>query len=499
MGLRALSVFLFVFLFAFYSIRSAATLDPDFGWHLQFGRLIGTTGKIPLTDPYSYTMPSYHFVDHEWGMDIIIAKVYDSFGMWPLTIGAALIGITTLIIIGRGTNLRWGAIVLFLVGGTLIEFVGVRPQIISWLFLAVLTSLLFQKNLWQRYRFFLPLLFLLWANLHGGFAIGIVVLGIFVFGQMAESRTFDSKDFAVFIFSFLATLCNPYGYHLWTEVLKSATDPVLRNSVQEWFPAIYSANLAFWIYAALSVFLLVRYHKRFSNTQCVLYCVLFISGMTSIRNIAIFVIVSFYPTIKGIEYLYEEAGRHQFGKERFKKGYSVFFIICLLFFLPQLGLFTYEIVVFQAGLASYPMGAVRYLRSHMPKGQIFSTYGWGGYLLWQLPEKKVFIDGRMPSWRNTLASANESTYAYGEFLHILEKKESFATTVNRYGIDTLLVTKSDLYEKPFHFFGIPVETHPLLKFLFGSPLTFSKVVSQVRHMGWKEVYHDKTSVVFEKQ
>ena len=496
---RVLLTILFVFYFAFFVFRSAIVQDPDFGWHLQFGRLVASTHTIPITDPYSYSMPSYHFVNHEWGMDILVSSIYDQFGIWPLFVGFSLFGIATLFVVCKGSDKRLLAVPVFLAGGTLFDFVGVRPQNISLLFLAILSMILYQKNIWQRYRFLLPLLFLIWANLHGGFAIGLVILGIFIFGQMLEKRQFEKKDGLVFFLSLFATLINPYGYHLWIEVAKSAGDPTLRLFIQEWYPAIYFENTAFWIYATLSVFLTIRYYRRFPFTILVLYGFLFICAMTAIRNIPVFVILSFYPTMQGTRYLFEEAGKHIYGKDRFIAGYYAFFIVCLFFFLPQLAIFTARILVLHDGQGSYPTGAVSYLRQHPPIGQIFSNYDWGGYLIWQLPGKKVFIDGRMPSWRNPNALANESSYAFGEYQSMLENNLSFAQVSKKYGIGTLLISPNDEKIERQMVFGIDVEKNSFLKGFVRLSLSFAPVVAQVKKMGWREVYHDQNSIVYEKK
>ena len=55
-------------------------IDPDFGWHLATGNLILKSG-FPKTDPFSYTMPSFLFVEHEWLVDIIFAKLYSVVGL----------------------------------------------------------------------------------------------------------------------------------------------------------------------------------------------------------------------------------------------------------------------------------------------------------------------------------------------------------------------------------------------------------------------------------
>jgi hypothetical protein len=495
---RVLFAILLVFFFIFFVFRSSVVQDPDFGWHLQFGRLVTTTRSIPLTDPYSYSMPGYHFVNHEWGMDIVLSLMYDLFGIWPLLIGFSLIGAATLNILGKGTDKKLVALPLFLAGGTLFDFVGVRPQIISLLFLAVLSLFLYQKKFWQSYRFYLPLLFLIWANLHGGFAIGLVVLGIVVTGRMLEKRRFNVQDLLVVLLSLSATLLNPYGYHLWTEVAKSAVDPALRLTIQEWYPAIYFDNTAFWIYTTLSLFLLIRYYRRSTFTNLVLYGFLFISALASIRNIPVFVILTFYQTVQGLRYLDEEAAKHLYGKDRFFKGYFAFFIVCLFFFLPQLGIFTARILVLHEGQNSYPAGAVAYLRRHLPAGQIFTSYDWGGYLIWQLPQKKVFIDGRMPSWKNPAAPVNESTYAFGEYRSVLENNLPFAQVSKKYDIDTLLIAPSDLHVEKQMVFGFDVQKSPFLKKFIRPEMSFAPVVAQVKKMGWKVVYRDQTAIVFEK-
>lgn len=493
-------VCVFLSLFAFFIFRSTITLDPDFGWHLQFGKLLLRTATVPVNDPYSYTMPSYHFVNHEWGTDVIIAVIYDNFGMLPLQVGFSLLVLGALYFLARSTRMRWVTMPLFLVGGTLFEFMGVRPQIITWFFLALIMSLWWQEKVWFRLRFIIPLLFLIWANMHGGFAIGIVVLSIFIIGTMLETRHFDKKNALVLFISFFATLCNPYGYHLWTEVTKSATDPALRWVIQEWYPAFLFTNLAFWVYTLLSVFLLIRYHRKFTITSIIVYVFLLISGLASMRNIPIFVIVSFYPTVQAIVYLYEEATVLPLGRKRFDTAAIGFSMMSLFLFIPQVGAYVYGTAILHEAQGGYPTAAVAYLRKHLPKGQVFASYDWGGYLIWQLPEKKVFIDGRMPSWRNASAPKNESTYALGDYLSIIRKDVPFAKESKKYGIDTVLVSTTELKQEPMKIFGINMDNIPFLKkFINNTTFSLAAVVSEIKQMGWKEVYNDKTAVVFEKR
>jgi hypothetical protein len=488
---------IFVLFFALYVFKGITTLDPDFGWHIRAGQYILTYG-FPYKDPFSYTMSSFLFVDHEWLTNLIWAVMLPVVGYTQFALLYALLAVAAIFLQITRMKKNWIVLPLILIGGSILDFSGVRTQVIDWLFISLLVTLLLEKTLWEKWRFFLPLLFLLWANSHGGFGIGLGVLLIVLSIKSWEEKRELKKNIFLFILCVLITLLNPFGIRLWGEFFNQLSDSQLRWTINEWNPAIYFTNLAFWFYTGLSVFLFIRYFRRFSLATIAVYSLFFLAAIASIRNIPIFVIVSFYPTVKGIEYLYEEASKYKFGKERFVKGYYVFIAVSLLFFLPQLGMFLYSVSLVPDRQASYPVGAVSYLKNHFPKGNIMTTYGWGGYLLWKLPEKKDFVDGRMPSWKNASAPKNESSNAFAEYQAILKQQEPFSTAVTEYDVHAILVPASELEEKPNRVFGMNVESNPMLKFLFGSVITFAKVVSQARHMGWHEVYHDDTAVVFEK-
>lgn len=490
-------IILFVALFGSFLFRSYAVEDPDFGWHLQTGKLILEKG-IPITDPFSYTMPSYYFVDHEWLSDVLIFKAYEWGELIPLHLFFAVTALGALLVLLLSTEKRRGGIVVFLAGGTLLEFIGIRMQVLTWFFLALLCSLLYNQDLWKKYRFAVPFLFLLWANLHGGFAIGLIVLAIMLVGRFIEERNFRWSDYLILIVSGIATCINPYGYHLWGEVVKSVTDTSLRWTIQEWYPAIYFTNIAFWIYFMVSGLLVFRYRKKFSITILFLYVFLLFSGLASMRNLPIFVIVSFYPTVKAISYLAQEAAKFQYGRDRFGKSYTIFFIMSLCLFLPQVIMFFYSVLSQGPNPSGYPHETVRYLRQHMPTGNIFASYDIGGFLIWQLPEKKVFIDGRMPSWKNESASTSESTYAFADYRSILSNKLSFAEISDKYGIDTVLFPVDQTERKTFQLLGFNVEKSAFLKRFFTNELSFSYLLPQLKVLGWREVYRDKQMIIFQK-
>lgn len=158
------------------------SLDPDFGWHLTLGKLISHQG-FPRTDPYSYTMPNFPFVDFEWLADIFIWFLYSRFGMWLLSGLSALVVVLAFLVANslvKKIDWRFKWMLWLLAAAGVFSFVGVRVQVVTWLFLAILLRIIFDNETWKEWRLVIPLLFVVWANLHGGFVVGLASLMIVV-------------------------------------------------------------------------------------------------------------------------------------------------------------------------------------------------------------------------------------------------------------------------------------------------------------------------------
>ncbi|MGD0523485.1 MAG: hypothetical protein ABSA43_02930, partial [Candidatus Microgenomates bacterium] len=86
-----------IFSFLLFSLKGFFTLDPDFGWHLKMGQLITSSG-IPATDPFSYTMANFPFVDHEWLSNIYIYFLYNHIGQLGLALIFGVMATASLVI-----------------------------------------------------------------------------------------------------------------------------------------------------------------------------------------------------------------------------------------------------------------------------------------------------------------------------------------------------------------------------------------------------------------
>ncbi len=489
----------------YYWLRGAVILDPDYGIHVRMGQVILSKG-IPATDTFSYSMPSYPAVDHEWLVDVLF--------IWLLPIMGyvGLAGVFTFISLGA-LVLQWKAVArkqrqfviipFFLSLTTLVFFFGIRPQVISWFFFSFVLFIVRDFERFRKWRWWLPAVFLVWANLHGGFPLGIGTLLVASVYWVFKNKHSIFIASTVFLLCVGATFITPYGWRNWWEIGMIMTDSSLRWTIQEWMPAIFSLIFSFWVYFAFSVFLVIRYIKRYTSLDIFLYFGFLAAAFSSVRHIPLWVIVSLPITTQGLFFLYREAAKIQYGKIRLGKALKGFFVI--ICFVMLLGVVEFlvnmpKVLVNADSNTGYPDKAVSYLRLHVPRGQVFSSYDWGGYLTWKLPEKKLFINGRMPHWRWKAHIRGESDYAFEEYGKFLNGELAFRSFTSKYGISTLLVPVEDNSKQTKLQKQIASLDNFVKKSLHMKPekeAGFSKVVKAAKKAGWVVVYKDEGVIIYQ--
>lgn len=453
--------------FLLFFIKGLIALDPDFGWHLKMGEYILRHG-IPKTDPFSYSMPSYPFVDHEYLTNIIFALVYPVTGMAGLALVFAGLAVIPLVRPARSVKL---IPLLGLAAGTLVVFAGVRPQVITWVMAWIFFTLLRRKPS-LRILFLLVFLQAVWVNLHGGFFLGLVFSGLFILTETLKERRIKPSLFLYGGAAALATLANPYGWRVWWEVWMQLSDQSLRWTVQEWLPAFALIDAAFWFYLGVVLGFFIKFRRRVPRYEQAALVLFLAAGLSSMRNIPLWIMVSF-PVLEECFLALEaaiprvpEAGRRFF---LFLRAFSIGAAIVLLF---QLGVDGFSLGQFtEAG--GYPGRAVAFIEAKHLSGNILASYDWGGYLIWKAPERRVFMDGRMPSWRRPSAPAGESSYAYRDYRTILSQGPGWEAMLRKYRISYLLL-------RP------PVSAGGL----------FAPKKPKIPFVGMKIIYRDKVSVLY---
>lgn len=484
-------ILIVLFLFFSFNVKSFSFLDPDFGWHLRLGDYIFSYG-IPKTDPFSYTMPHFPFIDHGWLTNILLAKLFPLLGVSGLSILICLLALLIIVVYTQNYPGKANLPLLLLLGGILTNFIGIRPQIFDWGFAAFIFFLFFSPKLWQKYRFFLPFLMLLWVNLHGGFAMGIFLLFLYFVSSVFFTKKAVFQDFLVLLFSLLATFINPYGPSIWIEVIRTISDTKLHQRIMEWMPSFFFFRPLLWIYFLISIVFVIKAIKKLPKQHLFFYFVLLILGLLSYRQMPFFLLYSFPLTILAISFFKKSVSTLKYAKKRLLIVYKLLFVLIIISWFVQY----YSLLPVFKRPYFYPDKAILFLKKHPFEGELFAPYEWGGYLDWQYPEKKVFIDGRMPSWRGQSSFKNEANDAFFEYEKVVFKGERpIGEIITKYNISRVLFFKSLSYKQTKQT-AYQKFQKLLPEWLRDKAIVVSALQKGLLESGMKKIYQDDVAVIY---
>lgn len=472
------------------------TWDPDFGWHIQMGKYIMSQG-IPATDPFSYTMQSFRFVDHEWLTNVALYRGYMTIGKAGLAIVFTLLAAGALIV-AVPKNLRvWALIPGLLAASILLPSTGVRPQVETWAGLAVLLRLRWNREIWKKWRWLVPAGFGLWSNLHAGFFLGLASLAWIIIWQGLEDKRVDGKDVMVWILSAVATLINPYGWRLWYEVWMQISDGNLRWAIAEWQPFWVNPGFGFLFLAVMWVMFGIKFTKALEWWKTALVGALLLAGMSSLRHEPLFAIVATPVIAVLLKKMYEKVAINAESRKRAKIFYLVLAGVAGVIWIWQTGVALRDVGMGNLDKKYYPYAAVNFLEKQNLRGNLFASYNWGGFLIWKMPDRKVFIDGRMPSWRWGLwpekgtAPMGESVSAFADYRTIAGDGK-YEELFNHYGITTVLWSKPAKKEEKTGWMAV------VDKWLAERVIKNKKTISFGDRLEkeWRKIYEDEVAAVY---
>ncbi|OGK29482.1 hypothetical protein A3D06_00040 [Candidatus Roizmanbacteria bacterium RIFCSPHIGHO2_02_FULL_40_9] len=458
---------LFLFLATAFIYKSTAFLDPDFGWHITTGNIILHNG-IPRQDIFSYTMQGFPFIAHSWLSEALFSILYPLINYSGLAMLLGIVASFSLILSAYKNKLYFALPILLLGASDIVAYIGVRPQVFSWLFFIALIQILFSHLSIRTKSLAVFAAIALWSNLHAGFGIGVGIILLKCIYDFFYNKKSIKPSLALLLAALFGSVLNPYGIFIWKEVLFTFFNPDIRFGINEWLPGALSLNFYLIPHLALSLALVIKFRSLVGKFHKVLYIILFLGAMTSSKLYPFWSLYSVYVSIQIVS-AFSDSLADKLSKERLRIflaliGVFSFLLFCLNFY-NTLGWYKKY-----AEDSFYPSKAVQYLHVNLPEGNVFSLFAWGGYLIWKLPEKKVFVDGRMTYWNNLNPSANESKNALKEHVNLLKGKENFVKAASKYNIDTVLMPRNDK--------------------------TFEKVLKQMKKAGWKRIYQDNTAEIY---
>ena len=394
--------------------------DGDFARHLRMGRLILQHGPYQIDDlAYTHAGP---FVTTEWLSQLAYALANRAGG---LAGDAVLAGI----IIG----LAYALVVLFMrrcgADPFLAYFAGVvagvlgaphwvaRPHLFTFLALPILLHLALagrKRRLWV----FAPF-FLVWANFHGGFVLGLAILGALAAGEILEAWTSpagsaERKEWLglarfhglAIAIGTAASAINPMGPDLLRRIIRVLGNGWLLQNTAEFqspnFHSVYGRVLI--VVFSLTITALAVRGQRPSWPRLAVIVMLLAGALMSARNAPLFGMVAIPLLAVELDPAWRRLGARWIAHLRtvFDEGESVavrgrwapwFAVGLLLLGLNHGSIAGTQIVTAQFDSREMPMAAVSRAREAGLQGRIFNNFTWGGYLLLEWPEQRIFIDG----------------------------------------------------------------------------------------------------------
>ena len=434
--------------------------DGDTGYHIRAGEYILKNSTIPQTDIFSYHDPQLNWTAHEWLAEVIMAIVHIYMDLTGIIIFTSLILAYTFYRFFRMLSYETDNLILvwifffFATSCTFLHWLA-RPHIFSFLFLIFYYEILIRYESNEKNALlYLPLLMVFWVNLHGGYIIGLVLIGSYFFqnflnsysGDIDKQRNATKKTKALFftgMTTFLATMLNPSGYKILLFPFNLIMDEYLMSHVMEFMPTNIQEQKFFKYFFFFSFAVMITTKKRPNYLEALLFILFSYIAFKSVRYTALFGIVAAPIVLRRLENYFEEYRIKPFqiinqkGKrighvDKKNKG----------FIWPTIIVVTTVIIVLSQNIKynfdskKYPIEATKFLLKEQIPGNMFSSDSFGDYLIYAAyPKYKVYFDGRIDMYGAEHCK---------KYLKILRIENGWEDIVKDYNIGWFMIKKDSL-------------------------------------------------------
>lgn len=483
---RLLVAILFI---AIFTMAVRVPADTDTWWHLRSGQYIVENYTIPTTDPFSHTRADQLWIDHGWLAQIFWYVLYAVGGWAVVALVLAVLVTVAFWLVWRqiSGNVFVGAAAM-VIGAIVSSVIWVaRPQMISFTLTSLVAYLLYRFKYQRRSLLpWLPLVMVLWVNIHGGFAIAFMLMAVYLAGEAANKLTRHQEEPVVdgpglkhllmtMIISLAVIVINPHTWRMWLYPFQTVGIGALRDYIQEWqSPDFHQAiTWPFIIMLLLTLAAMGRAGRRADWTDLGLVALWTAWALFAARNIAIFGLVvtpvlARYGDLAWIRQWQDWGYQHvpfawpaAANRSRYRLNW-VLLALVVVAALIKISLPLTPSANLKAEREGLPYDAVQFIQRHNLPGPLFNSYNWGGYLIFKLwPDYPVYIDGRTDLYDDQFIR---------EYLDIMAAQGNWAQALDSRGINLVLIESGSTLDQ------------------------FLRLDSN-----WQEVYRDQKAVIFTRR
>lgn len=394
-------VFLISIACTYYLLNAAQIVGHyDLGWHLAAGDLIRDQHQVPFQDPWSFTSGGRQWFNLSWLWDVFASILFQHTNFCGLLLfvvacGAIIVGYLASICLRTGASAIAVCISVFLASLLFPAFaaypnvyLAAAPNIATMLF-----SVIFYGECLKGTRrvLWLPAMMVLWANLHGGFLLGLFIIGIFGGVALLRLNWAAVKLYALAgVGCLIATLINPLGWHIYEGVACTLGNSAQAN-ITEWWPyyrnIVLPGSLPGIVYILTFVAVELRY-RGFCPLEARLLSWLFLFlGLYQFRYMSFFYLFSAVPFALHLDRLLPKQ-RSDIRVERALFFAGIVAACAIPFFYTRM-----DIALGLPEMLSEQ--DVRYLETNFPHARLLNHWNYGGILIFRMRgDIPVFVDGR---------------------------------------------------------------------------------------------------------
>lgn len=420
--------------------------DGDVGRHIRVGRAILASGSIPRADLFSFTRADAPFIAYEWLAETLTALADSWLGLAGVAALSALLYVVAVLAVyrtsealGAARPVAFGVAIIAL----LLQSVHLLPRphlfttALASVYMLLLVRFARSGRAWSLAP--LPLLMLVWANVHGGFLMGFVLLGAFVAGAILKSAEFAAPQRALRALLLVALVCggaslvNPAGLSLWSHTTGYLGIDFLVDATREYQSIDFHQGYgkAFFVALFTGPVLWMTGRVRVTPLAAGLYLLFAAAALHSSRNIPLFTVAAL-PWLgvwivnvlegggAGSRAALERLRRFETTDRLLRPGFAAVASLALLWIavIPASDRYGWDPRVF-------PVNALQAMGDELPDGHVFNQMIWGGYLLYERDDVPVFIDGQTDFYGEELSR---------DYLTVLKGRSGWDDVLEKYGI-----------------------------------------------------------------
>jgi hypothetical protein len=420
----------------------AATLSAvDLAYHLRAGHQILSGVGIPRVDTFTFTASGREWIDQQWGAQVILATTFRLAGWLGLVVlRAALVGMLFgLLFLAcrlRGADIRraaWLSLAAFIVAAPALAL---RPQLLGMVLLAITLVLIAGRRTHPRLFLAVPVVVAVWANVHGSFFLGPVVVGLAWLEDLHSRAPSANRTFTVAVVSALGSFVNPFGPTVWAYAVGLSTNPEVTARISEWQRTTLGTIPGILFYAsALAVVVLIARRGRPKWPTVAWLTAFFVIGAYAIRGVAwwplgaAFAIAGVHPGAEAPERPTPRIG------QRINLGIMAALVVVGLALLPVWRATDRATGAPTGVLTDAPSGVTAALRATArPGDRLFNPQPWGSWFEFALPDLPVALDSRIELF---------DVDTWDDYDDVASGRDGWQAVLERWGVTMVVVSPGD--------------------------------------------------------